>query len=142
MTQAKKGNVVKVQFACSLTDGTLIESSEEKNPIEFTIGENKYIPGFENAVEGMHPGDSKTVTVPPEQAFGTHREEFVIDVDKKLLPDDIAPDVGKKIDVPVKGGGARSMTITGVTDTQVTLDANHPLAGEDLIFHIELIEIV
>ncbi len=89
----------------------------------------------------MEPGEKKTITVPPELAFGSHREDLVIDLNKELFPDNIAPEIGKKIEVPLEGGGSKTMTVTRVDESRVTLDANHPLAGKELIFEIELIEI-
>ncbi len=141
MTKAKSGNFVKVHFSCSLKDGSVIDTTEEKHPLGFTIGEMKYIPGFESAVEGMEPGEKKTITVPPDLAFGSHRDDLVIDLNKELFSDHIAPEIGEKIEVPLEGGGSRTMTVTRVDESRITLDANHPLAGKELIFEIELIEI-
>lgn len=128
----KKG-VVKVHFSCTLDDGTLVESSEEEHPIEFTNGEWKYLPCLESAVEGMHPGESKTVTVPPEEGFGTRKEELMMEVDKKPFPENIDLEVGKTIEVPLKDGGAQTITVAGVSNSLITLDVNHPLAPYNLM---------
>lgn len=148
MAQAKKGDVVKVHYTGKLQDGSVFDSSRKQEPIQFTIGEKKVIPGFEEAVLKMQPGDTTTITIPSEKAYGPHRPELVVKLDRKEVPDNVKPEIGQvlriKQEAPEKGGQERifAVTITGITDTHITLDANHPLAGKDLTFEIELIEIL
>ena len=141
MTQAKKGDFVKVHYTGKLEDGTIFDSSRGKDPLGFTLGEGKLIPAFEAAVVGMNPGDSTTTTIPAEQAYGPHREEAVIEVERQHLPEDIDPQVGQKLQMQQEGGQPIVVAVTAVTDKTVTLDANHDLAGKDLTFDIELVEI-
>lgn len=145
MAEAKKGNTVKVHYTGKLADGSVFDSSVGKEPIEFTIGEKKLIPGFENAVEGMEPGNKKSVTIPSEEAYGPHKQELVITIDKKDIPPHIKPEVGQVLQFQKKAEDGKEevipFTVIGLTETHLTLDANHPLSGKDLIFEIELLEI-
>lgn len=148
MAQAKQGDTVKVHYTGKLTTGEIFDSSEEctscdceSGPMEFTIGQGDVIPGFEAAVIGMNPGESKTVTIPVDQAYGERVEQMVAEVEREFLPADVEPQVGHQYEVTQEGGDVFSVTVTAVTDTHVTLDANHPLAGRDLIFEIKLLEI-
>ncbi|HDH96842.1 MAG TPA: peptidylprolyl isomerase [Proteobacteria bacterium] len=142
MAQAKEGDTVRVHYTGKLEDGTVFDSSVEREPLEFTIGEGQIIPGFEQAVIGMQPGEKKTVDVPPEKAYGPHREELVLEVERAKFPEHIDPQVGQQLQIPQPYGQAVIVTVTDVSETSVTLDANHPLAGKNLTFDIELIEIV
>ena len=141
MAQAKTGDEVKVHFNGFLEDGTLFGSSLGNEPIELTIGEGKLIPGFESAVIDMEEGDKKTVTIPPEDAFGLYRENLVTIVNKSKIASDVEPEVGKTL--IFRGGEDRNLTATvkEVTKNKVTLDANHPLAGKELTLEIELLEV-
>lgn len=141
MAQAKVGDKVEVHYTGKLDDGTVFDSSEGKDPLEFTIGENEVIPGFDDAVVGMNPGETKTVKIPTEQAYGPHRAEMVLSVGKERLPDDLDLYVGQRLKVPQEDGGVFVVRITEITDANVTLDANHPLAGEDLTFELELVKV-
>ncbi|NIS69464.1 MAG: peptidylprolyl isomerase [Proteobacteria bacterium] len=141
MVQAKHGDTVKVHYTGKLEDGTVFDSSESREPLKFTVGEGKVIPGFEQAVVGMSPGDSKTEKVPADQAFGPYREELVVDIDRGRIPEEVDPKVGKRLQVQKPDGGITEVLVTGVTESKVTLDANHPLARNDLIFDIQLLEI-
>jgi peptidylprolyl isomerase len=142
MAQAKHGDTVKVHYKGKLEDGTVFDSSESREPLEFTIGEYKVIPGFEEAVVGMSPGDSKTEKVPADQAFGPYREELVSDIDRERIPGGVDPKVGTRLQVPKSDGRTTEVLVTGLTESKVTVDANHPLARDDLIFDIELLEIL
>ena len=142
MVQAKHGDTVKVHYKGKLEDGTVFDSSESREPLEFTIGEYKVIPGFEEAVVGMSPGDSKTEKVPADQAFGPYREELVSDIDRERIPRGVDPKVGTRLQVPKSDGRTTEVLVTGLTESKVTVDANHPLARDDLIFDIELLEIL
>lgn len=142
MAQAKKGDTVKVHYTGRLTTGEVFDSSEEGGaPLEFTIGEGDVIPGFEEAVIGMNTGETRTVTIPVDQAYGPRYEELVAQVEREYLPRDSEPRLGQQYEVTQDDGQVFNVTVTEVTDTTVTLDANHPLAGRDLVFDIKLLEI-
>lgn len=142
MAQAKAGDKVRVHYSGSLEDGTIFDSSLEKEPLEFTLGREMVIPGFENAVVEMNEGDTKTVTIPPEDAYGHRREELVVDIEKSRIPPSIDPQLGMVLQVSSHDGTIAVVTVTDITEDTVTLDGNHPLAGEELIFEIKLLEIV
>jgi len=141
-TGAKDGDTVKVDYTLTLEDGTVYDTSSGKEPIEFTIGENKVIPGFENAVIGMEVGETKTVTIPPEEGYGMPDANLVQVVDKSQLPVDYTPVVGQYISGQSSDGTVRSFLITAVNDTTITVDGNSPLAGKTLKFELTLVEIV
>ena len=142
MAKAKNGDAVKVHYTGKLEDGTVFDSSENREPIKFTIGEGNVIPGFEEAVVGMSPGESKTEKVPADQAFGPYREELVVDIDRERIPRGIDPEVGQQLRFEKTDGGITEVLVKGVTESKVTLDANHPLARNDLVFDIQLLEIL
>jgi peptidylprolyl isomerase len=142
MTQAQVGDMVKVHYTGRLTDGTTFDTSLERDPLEFTLGEGELITGFEQAVLGMAAGESKTTTIPAAQAYGPHHAERVIDIERHHLPSDLQPEIGQQLQMTRPDGTTLNVIITTVTETQVTLDANHPLAGQDLIFDITLVEIL
>jgi len=142
MAKAKHGDTVKVHYTGMLEDGTTFDSSRERGPIEFEIGSGMVIPGFEQAVEGMSPGETRTETFGPEQAYGPHEEEMTMKVERSRVPAGLELQAGQRLQVKSPDGETSAVTITEVTATSVTLDANHPLAGKDLSFEIELVEIV
>ncbi len=141
MVQAKPGDTVKIHYTGKLDDGTVFDSSDNREPLEFTINEGQVIPGFEQAVVGMTPGESKTEKIPMHQAYGPHREEMVLEVSREQIPPDLQPEVGQQLQIQQPNGQPVAVFVTDVTDAKVTLDANHPLAGEDLTFDIHLVEI-
>ncbi|MBZ0300259.1 MAG: peptidylprolyl isomerase [Anaerolineae bacterium] len=141
MTQAQSGDSVKLHYTGTLTDGTVFDSSDGREPLAFTLGQQQVIPGFENAVMGMSPGDTKTVTIPAEQAYGPHREEMLIQVPPSEFPDHITPKVGDQLQIRQPDGQAFNVVVRDVSEIGVTLDGNHPLAGQDLTFEIELVEV-
>jgi len=141
MVQAKSGDTVKIHYTGKLEDGTVFDSSAEREPLEFTISGGQVIPGFEQAVLGMTLGESKTEKIPMDQAYGPHREEMVLEVSREQIPPDINPEVGQQLEIQQANGQSVPVFVTEVTDSQITLDANHPLAGEDLTFEIQLVEI-
>ena len=141
MTHAKVGDTVTVHYTGRLDDGTVFDSSVNRDPLQFTIGQGELIPGFEQAVVGMSPGESKTETIPFERAYGPYREEMVIEVDRQQIPSEIEPAVGQQLQVREETGAVIPVVITDVTDESITLDANHPLAGEELTFDIQLVSI-
>jgi peptidylprolyl isomerase len=138
---AKRGDTVKVHYTGKLDDGTVFDSSVNQEPLEFTIGTGGIIPGFENAVLGMSPGDSKTEHIPADQAYGPYVEEMVVTVDRQQLPAGVQPEVGQQFQIQQSPDQIIPVIVTDVSDSKVTLDANHPLAGEDLTFDIQLVEI-
>jgi peptidylprolyl isomerase len=143
MAQAETGDTVKIHFTGKLEDGTIFGSTTAREPLEFKLGEGGIIPGVESAVEGMNVGESKTVKVPPEQAYGQHQAELVQEVSRDQFPKDVEPKIGQKFEVPQPGelGQAMVVRVVNVSESTVTLDANHPLAGRDLTFELELLEI-
>ena len=141
MAQAQLGDTVQVHYTGRLPDGTVFDSSQQREPLEFTLGEGQLIPGFEQVVLGMTPGESKTETIPSAQAYGAHQPELLLDVERAQFPQDIQPHVGQELQMSRPDGSAVPVVVTAVTASQVTLDANHPLAGKDLIFDITLVAI-
>jgi peptidylprolyl isomerase len=141
MAQAKRGDTVKINFTGKLEDGTVFSSTANRKPLEFELGEGKIIPGVEKAVEGMNVGESKTVEVPPEQAYGQHRAELVEKVGRDRFPKDAQPKVGQRFEIPQQQGLPMAVRVVDVSESTVTLDANHPLAGRDLTFDLQLMEI-
>ena len=133
MVQAKIGDTVKVHYTGRLDDDSTFDTSMHRDPLEFTLGDGELIPGFEKAVLGMNPGDTKTVTIPAEQAYGAHRPETVIEVDRQHLPPTLQPYVGQRLQMTQQDGTPIPVLVMAVTDAQLTLDANHPLTGKDLI---------
>jgi peptidylprolyl isomerase len=141
MAQAKKGDTVKIHYTGKLGDEEVFDSSRDHEPLEFTLGDGKIISGFEDAVVGMVPGESKTVTISPEKAYGSHRKELVADVERSRVPDNLKLEVGKHVQIRQPDGGVIQAKVTSMSDSMVTLDANHPLAGKELTFDIKLVEI-
>ena len=142
MAQAQVGDMVKVHYTGRLADGTTFDTSMQREPLEFTLGEGEIIPGFEQAVLGMAPGESRTTTIPADQAYGPHHPERVMDVERHHLPADLQPSIGQRLHMTRQDGSELAAVVTAVTEAQVTLDANHPMAGRDLIFDITLVEIL
>jgi FKBP-type peptidyl-prolyl cis-trans isomerase 2 len=142
MVQAKKGDTVKVHYTGKLDDGTVFDSSVERDPLQFTIGEGQVIPGFEKAVIGMDPGESKTAKLPADEAYGQHREELVAEVEHDKFPGHVKPQVGQQLQIRHPQGQTHVVRVIDVSESKVTLDANHPLAGQDLTFDIQLKEIL
>lgn len=143
LSKVKDGDTVKVHYTGKLEDGSVFDTSRERNePLEFTLGQGQLIPGFEKAVTGMEIGDSTTVEIDSEDAYGERREDLEIEVPKAELPESVEPEVGMQLQMQQQENGqAIPVQIVKVEEENVTLDANHPLAGKDLIFDIELVEI-
>lgn len=140
MTQVQTGNQVKVHYTGRLDSGQVFDSSADREPLEFTLGQGQLIPGFEAAVTGMQVGDKKTVTIAAEDAYGPRQDDLLFSVERSQLPDHIQPEVGQQLQVNQEGQTAM-VTISELTDTTMTLDANHPLAGENLTFDLEVVEV-
>ncbi len=141
MTQAKSGDTVKVHYTGTLQDGTQFDSSRGGEPLEFQLGAGQLIPGFENAVAGMNVGDTKTVTIPAEEAYGPHRPEMVQKFPRQDIPDSIELAPGITLMAQDPEGNTVRLTVVEFDDDTVTMDANHPLAGKDLTFELELVAI-
>ncbi|HLS28662.1 MAG TPA: peptidylprolyl isomerase [Opitutales bacterium] len=142
MSVAKKGNTVRVHFTGTLEDGTVFDTSKGQEPLEFTLGENDIIAGFQNAVIGMNPGEIKKELIPVNDAYGPRREEMLIEIERDQLPPEIEPEAGLQLQMTTTDGRQLPVKITEVNDATIKLDANHPLAGENLLFELELVEIV
>jgi len=141
MKQAKEGDKVQVHYTGKLADGTVFDSSEGQKPLSFLVGEYALIPLFEQAVIGMSEGETKTITIPADDAYGPHQEEKVVAVDRQNFPPHIEPEVGLELEAHQNDGTIFPLTVIHVSEEVVTMDANHPLAGKDLTFDIELVEI-
>ena len=141
MTQAKKGDKVKVNYKGYLEDGSIFDSSEGRPPLDVILGSGNVIAGFDEALTGMKVGEKKTVTIPMDKAYGRHNAEMVMQIPNDQVPPDLKPEVGQKLMVGGTGGEEMMVEVVDVTDDFVVLDANPPLAGKDLIFDLELVEI-
>jgi peptidylprolyl isomerase len=142
MKVAQNGDTVKVHYTGRLTSGEAFDSSEGREPLEFTIGDKQLIAGFEDAVIGMNAGDTKTVTIPAAEAYGEKISDLIASVERTRFPDDVDLEIGQQFRVGQETGDEMVVTVTSLSDTHVTIDANHPLAGQELIFDITLSEIV
>lgn len=140
MPQAQAGDTVSVHYTGKLEDGTVFDSSRDREPIEFTIGQQQVIGGFDEAVTGMEPGQQQTVTITSDEAYGDRREELIFTVPKEQFPEDVKPEEGQQLQM-TQGEQVAVVTVAEVGDAEVILDANHPLAGQDLTFDIELVAI-
>jgi peptidylprolyl isomerase len=141
MESAKRGQTVRVHYTGTLEDGTVFDSSHGGEPLEFTLGSGQVIPGFDEAVAGMRVGEAKSVTIPADQAYGPHRGELLLSIERDQLPDEMVPEVGQTLQMS-DGRQTFPVTIREVGTDQVVLDANHPLAGKDLTFDLTLVEVV
>ena len=139
--QAKNGDTVKVDYTGKLENGTVFDTSEGREPLNFTLGEGKMIPGFEKAVLGMKVGESKTVTIPADKAYGQYNDNWVVVVNRENLTNIPNPEVGEQLQGPRPDGKAGVCTVINVTNTTITVDFNSPLAGKNLTFEITLISI-
>mgnify|MGYP006300268951 CR=1 FL=1 len=142
MAQAQNGDKVRVNYTGTLKDGTVFDSSLERDPMEFTIGGDQLIPGFQNAVIGMTQGDKKTVNIKAEEACGPYREQLVQEIAKSNLPADLEVERGTRLSANDGQGNTIPVTVVEVKEDAITIDANHPLAGEDLTFEITLVDII
>ena len=142
MQQVKAGDTVKVHYHGRLTDGTTFDSSEGRQPLEFTVGSGMVIRGFDNGVMGMNIGDKKTIEIPVQDAYGPKDPQMVMDFPIDRFPEDMKPEVGMQLNMSNGSGQQFPVVITEIKGDTVILDANHPLAGEDLVFDLELVEIL
>ncbi len=142
MEKAKQGDRVKVHYKGYLDDGTVFDSSFDQDPLEFTIGAGEIIPGFENAVVGMEIGETKTVDIPAQDAYGEYNDMARLEVPRENLPENINPEIGMVLQLTTPQNNTVLVRVIDMNDEIVTLDANHPLAGKDLKFEIKLLELV
>ncbi len=153
MAQAKQGDRVRINFTGTLRDGSVFDTTygdkctdedrgEETGPMELTIGEEDFFPEVEKALVGMAAGDRKTVFIPAADAFGEYDEENVFSVDRDQIPGDFVPETGQELELTDEEGQALLVTVVEVSDDSITFDANHPLAGEDITYEIELVAIL
>jgi len=141
MRKAKEGDKVTIYYKGTLDDGSVFDESGEDGPLRITVDEGEVLPGIDEALLGMEMGENKRVTIPPEKGFGRYLKELLIEVDLKEFPGGDPPTIGQTIGIPQKDGTITDVIVKKVSGTKVTLDANHPLAGETLTFHLELINI-
>lgn len=142
MTQAKEDDTVRVHYTVKLDKDTVVGSTKSQEPLQFTLGKGQVLPGFEQAVLGMSSGESKTILVTADQAFGPHLDEMVVVVDRGRLPEGLNPKEGDRIQLQTRSGETMTVSVMDVSESTITIDGNHPLAGKDLIFDIEFIEVV
>ena len=141
MAKIKTGDTVKVHYTGKLDDGTVFDSSHDRDPLEFTIGDGRIIPGFEEALTGMDLNESKTVKIPSDKAYGPYQNELCMEVEKSQFPPHINPQIGQQLQIPRSDGQTVLFLVTQITDKTITLDANNPLAGKDLIFDLQVVGI-
>lgn len=141
MSQAKSGDKVSIHYTGRLTDGTVFDSSQGREPLVFTIGDGEVIPGFDSAVEGMAVGESKNVTIPMDQAYGPRMDQLILDVPRSQVPPELNPEVDQRLQMSGPNGEMVVVRVVEVAEDTIKLDANPPLAGEDLNFDIELVHI-
>jgi FKBP-type peptidyl-prolyl cis-trans isomerase 2 len=142
MARVKSGDTVRVHYTGKLEDGTVFDSSVSREPLEFKVGAGQVIPGVEQAVAGMEPGEQKSAEIPPEQGYGPRRDEMVAVIPRDQLPADLDPNVGQQLSVRQQDGRQFSVTVTDVSPAANTIDANHMLAGKNLVFDLELVEVL
>jgi peptidylprolyl isomerase len=141
MAEAKTNDTVKVHYTGRLTDGTVFDSSLERDPLEFTIGQKMVIPGFEEGIIGMVTGETRTVSIASQDAYGPYQDDLVGSIRRGQIPPDIQLQAGTILQMQAPDGGVTLVAVKALNDETVTLDANHPLAGKDLTFEINLLEI-
>lgn len=142
MDKAASGDTVKVHYTGRLTSGEVFDSSEGREPLEFDLGAGQVIEGFEEAIIGMEQGEKKTVEIPVDKAYGPANPQYILKAPREQMPQDLNPEVGMQLQMPVPDGPPVVVTITEFDDAHITLDANPPLAGKDLIFDLELVGIL
>ncbi|MCZ2222280.1 MAG: peptidylprolyl isomerase [Chitinophagales bacterium] len=141
MQQAKKGDTVKIHYHGKLTDGTTFDSSKGREPLEFELGSGMVIAGFDNGVTGMTVGETKTINIPAAEAYGEANPEMILEYPRNQFPADLVPEIGMQLVMHNGAGQQFNVTIVELKEESVKLDANHPLAGKELIFDLELVEI-
>ena len=141
MIKVKNGDTVRVQYTGRLKDGSVFDSSAKSDALQFTIGKGQVLQGFEQAVIGMRPKESKTVLIPAESAYGPHRDEMTTQVQRSQFPNNVELKIGQRLQINQKNGQSIAVSVLALSDSTATLDANHPLAGKDLTFDLQVVEI-
>ncbi len=141
MAQAASGDTVKLHYTVKLDDDTVVETSREGDPLRFTLGKNQVIPGVDEAVLGMEAGERKTERIPAAKGYGPWREDLLFNTPRAEFPGHIPLKAGIGLQITMKNGNQLAVKIHAVSDEAVTFDANHPLAGKDLVFELELVAI-
>jgi len=141
MATAKQGDTVHIHYTGTLDDGSVFDSSEGRDPLTVTLGSGQVIPGFENAALGMEVGETKKARLDVDDAYGERRDDLLLDVPREQLPDDLEVDIGTPLQLQQEDGSAVPVTVTALTEESITLDANHPLAGQPLTFELTLVAI-
>jgi peptidylprolyl isomerase len=139
MAVATDGDTVRIHYTGRLDDGTVFDSSEGRDPLQFVVGSGQVIAGFDQAVAGMETGEEKTVTIPADQAYGPHREDLLFSMGRSEIPAGVEPQVGHRLEMSTQDGRSFRVVVREADDSKVVLDANHPLAGQDLTFDIHLV---
>lgn len=142
MKKVQEGDEVRVHYTGKLKDGTVFDSSRSREPLQFKVGAGMMIKGFDEAVRGMQEGESKTAEIPSDEAYGERNDQMLVKITKDKFPEDINPEVGQQLSMQSQEGQPIPVVITEIEGEEVTLDANHPLAGKDLVFDIEVVEFV
>lgn len=142
MQTVKSGDTIKVHYVGILKNGTVFDTSRKKEPFQFTLGENQVITGFEEGVIGMRQGEIKTITIPCDKAYGAKRQDMIVTLPKGDFPSNVPLKVGQRLQIQPGNGQRLNVLVAEVTDTDVTIDGNHPLADKDLTFEIEIIKIL
>lgn len=138
----KAGDTVRIHYTCRLEDDTIFATTRHREPLEFVVGESQIIPGLQEGVLGMKVGESRTFKIAPEKAFGPYHEEMTATVDRSLVPPELELEIGTSLRVRHADGHESDVRVTGLTETTVTIDGNHPLAGKELTMEVELVELV
>ncbi|MGK7389865.1 MAG: FKBP-type peptidyl-prolyl cis-trans isomerase [Candidatus Cyclobacteriaceae bacterium M2_1C_046] len=142
MKKVQEGDEVRVHYTGKLEDGTVFDTSKEREPLQFKVGSGQMIKGFDEAVKGMEVGEAKTAKLSSEEAYGERNDQMIVTLTKDKFPEDIKPEVGQQLSMQSQEGQPIPVVVTDIKNDEVTLDANHPLAGKDLIFEIEVVEVV
>ncbi len=142
MAIAQQGDIVRINYSGRLVDGTQFDSSDGRAPLEFTLGQGQVIKGLEQHVSGMEPGQKSTVTIPVADAYGPRRDEAIQTLDRSKVPNGVDLKIGTQLQARTSDGGMLPITVVSMDDASVTVDANHPLAGQDLVFDVEVVDVV
>lgn len=142
MKKVQEGDEIRVHYTGKLEDGTVFDTSKEREPLQFKVGSGMMIKGFDEAVRGMEVGESKTAKLSSEEAYGERNDQMIVTLTKDKFPENIKPEVGQQLSMQSQEGQPIPVVVTNIENDEVTLDANHPLAGKDLVFEIEVVDVV
>jgi len=142
VAKAKSGDKVRVHYSGKLEDGTVFDNTFTRGPMEFTLGQEQTVIGFDEGILGMEVGERKTITVPPKKGFGAWSRNNIMTIKKSDIPENITPQMGQRLQIPMEGGKVAQVTVTKIGDSRIEVDGNHPLAGKTLTFEVELLGIL